>query len=107
MRMPRTRVPSSVSRRVRNVMLRSATSPDNTSLPTINRRAMDTLTLPPWIATLYRGGEAGVGSAPSAATEQSQGGRMPLTQVSLTQEEGVICQIFTKGHIVTADDPVD
>lgn len=32
---------------------------------------------------------------------------MALTQVSLTQEEGVVCQIFTKGHIVTADDPAD
>jgi len=32
---------------------------------------------------------------------------MALTQVSLTQEEGVVCQIFTKGHIVTADDPID
>ena len=32
---------------------------------------------------------------------------MPLTQVTLTQENGVVCQVFTKGHIVTADDPID
>ena len=32
---------------------------------------------------------------------------MALTQVSLTQENGIVCQIFTKGHIVTADDPID
>ena len=32
---------------------------------------------------------------------------MALTQVSLTQENGVVCQIFTKAHIVTADDPLD
>lgn len=30
---------------------------------------------------------------------------MALTEVSLTQENGVVCQIFTKAHIVTADDP--
>lgn len=32
---------------------------------------------------------------------------MPLTEVSLTLEEGSVCQIFTKAHIVTADDPLD
>ncbi|HEX7879980.1 MAG TPA: OsmC family protein [Candidatus Eisenbacteria bacterium] len=32
---------------------------------------------------------------------------MALSQVSLTQEDGVVCQIFTKGHIITADDPAD
>ncbi len=32
---------------------------------------------------------------------------MALTQISLTQENGVVCQIFTKAHIVTADDPTD
>ncbi|MDZ4804571.1 MAG: OsmC family protein [Candidatus Eisenbacteria bacterium] len=32
---------------------------------------------------------------------------MALTQISLTQENGVVCQIFTKAHIVTADDPID
>jgi uncharacterized OsmC-like protein len=30
---------------------------------------------------------------------------MALTEISLTQEHGVVCQIFTKAHIVTADDP--
>ncbi len=32
---------------------------------------------------------------------------MARTEISLTLEDGVTCQIFTHGHIVTADDPVD
>lgn len=32
---------------------------------------------------------------------------MPITEISLTQEEGRICQIFTHSHIITADDPAD
>lgn len=30
---------------------------------------------------------------------------MALTEISLSQEDGLICQIFTRTHIVTADDP--
>lgn len=32
---------------------------------------------------------------------------MPITEISLTQEEGRICQVFTHSHIITADDPAD
>jgi putative redox protein len=32
---------------------------------------------------------------------------MALTEVSLSQEDGLICQIFTRTHILTADDPVE
>ena len=32
---------------------------------------------------------------------------MAISEVSLTLEEGRICQIFTHAHILTADDPVD
>jgi putative redox protein len=32
---------------------------------------------------------------------------LALTEISLSQEEGFICQIFTRTHIITADDPVD
>lgn len=32
---------------------------------------------------------------------------MALIQISLTQENGIVCQIFTKAHIITADDPTD
>ena len=32
---------------------------------------------------------------------------MALTEISLSQEEGLICQVFTRTHIITADDPVD
>lgn len=30
---------------------------------------------------------------------------MALTEISLSQENGLICQIFTRTHIITADDP--
>jgi putative redox protein len=46
-------------------------------------------------------------AAHSGAPRIVPGGRMALSQVSLTQEDGVVCQIFTKGHIITADDPAD
>lgn len=32
---------------------------------------------------------------------------MALTEISLSQEQGLICQIFTRTHIITSDDPAD
>lgn len=32
---------------------------------------------------------------------------MALTEVSLSLEQGLSCQVFTKGHIIVADDPAD
>lgn len=32
---------------------------------------------------------------------------MAITEVSLSLEEGLVCQLFTKSHIVAADDPAD
>ncbi len=32
---------------------------------------------------------------------------MAITEVSLSLEEGNVCQIFTKTHIIAADDPAD
>jgi putative redox protein len=32
---------------------------------------------------------------------------LALTEISLSQEQGVVCQIFTRTHIITADDPED
>jgi putative redox protein len=32
---------------------------------------------------------------------------VPVTEVSLTLEDGLICQVFTSSHIITADDPPD
>lgn len=32
---------------------------------------------------------------------------MAITEVNLSLEDGLVCQIFTKSHIVAADDPAD